>query len=118
MKSKKHDRIGKLSIDDQIAQTRYAGSLVTVLDEVFKKFEEDEWPYVDFTRWFKDKRFRLKIMEYDQIREAYHAGFVSHPTVDKSHGTISLSDKYYKEKYGESPFIEYADNWVKNKHKK
>ena len=34
MKPKKHDHIDKLSIDDQIAQTRYAGSLVTVLDEV------------------------------------------------------------------------------------
>ena len=118
MVDKKHDRVDKSSIDNTIAQVKYTQSLVTVLDEVFKKFEEDEWPYVDFTRWFKDKRFRLKIMEYDQIREAYHAGFVSHPTVDKSHGTISLSDKYYKEKYGESPFIEYADNWVKNKHKK
>jgi hypothetical protein len=118
MDDKKHDRIDKSLIDDTIAQVKYAHSLVTVLDEVFKKFEEDEWPYVDFTKWFEDKRFRLKIMEYDQIREAYHAGYISRSTVDKLHGTISLSDKYYKETYGNNPFIEYADNWAKNKHNK
>lgn len=114
MKPKKHDHIDKLSIDDQIAQTRYAGSLVTVLDEVFKKFEEDQWPYVDFTRWFEDRRFKLKIMEYDQIREAYQAGFVSHSTGDNPHVISNLSDKYYKKRYGENPFVDWASN---NKHK-
>jgi hypothetical protein len=114
MVDKKHDRVDKSSIDNTIAQVKYTQSLVTVLDEVFKKFEEDEWPYVDFTKWFEDKRFKLKIMEYDQIREAYHTGYISHFR-DKSHGTISLSDKYYKETYGENPFVDWASN---NKHKK
>jgi hypothetical protein len=115
MDDKKHDRVDKSSIDDTIAQVKYAHSLTTVLDEVFKKFEEDEWPYVDFTKWFEERRFKLKIMEYDQIREAYQAGFVSHSTGDYSHVISNLSDKYYKETYGENPFVDWASN---NKHKK
>lgn len=107
------DTISSDTINNQL---KYANSLTTVLDEVFKKFEEDQWPYVEFTKWFEERRFRLKIMEFDQIRDAYQAGYLSHPVLDNSQVKAgSLSNKYYEETYGEDPFVDWASN---NKHKK
>lgn len=106
------DTISSDTINNQL---KYANSLTTVLDEVFKKFEEDQWPYVEFTKWFEERRFKLKIMEFDQIREAYQAGYVSHSTGDNPHVISNLSNKYYKETYGDNPFVDWASN---NKHKK